>query len=92
MSGLRAGASGLSSYGEAMSVVGSNIANVNTVGYKGNRVNFQDILATGVRGTPHKIGKGVMISSVQADFSSGSMESSSRVTDLALEGDGFFTL
>ena len=92
MTGLRAGASGLSSYGEAMSVVGSNIANINTVGYKGNRVNFQDLLATGVRGTPHKIGKGVMISSVQADFSSGSMESSSRVTDLALEGDGFFTL
>ena len=92
MFGLRAGASGLNSYGEAMSVVGSNISNVNTVGYKSNRVNFQDMLATNVRGTATKIGKGVTISSVQADFSSGSMESSTQTTDLAIEGDGFFTV
>lgn len=92
MVGLRTGASGLQAYGEAMSVVGSNIANVNTVGYKSNRVNFQDLLATSVRGTRNKIGKGVRISSVQGDFTAGSMESSNRETDLALEGDGFFTL
>ena len=92
MVGLRTGASGLTSFGEAMSVVGSNIANVNTVGYKSNRVNFQDLLATSVRGTRNKIGKGVRISSVQGDFSAGSMEGSNRETDLALEGDGFFTL
>ena len=92
MVGLRTGASGLTSYGEAMTVVGSNIANVNTVGYKGNRVNFQDLLATSVRGTRNKIGKGVRISSVQADFNPGSMEGSSRILDMALEGDGFFTL
>jgi flagellar hook protein FlgE len=82
----------LNAYGEAMSVVGSNIANINTVGYKSNRVNFQDLLATSVRGTRNKIGKGVRISSVQGDFTPGSMESSNRVTDLALEGDGFFTI
>ena len=92
MFGMRAGASGLNAYGEAMSVVGSNISNVNTVGYKSNRVNFQDMLATNVRGTPTKIGKGVMISSVQADFNSGSMQSSTQTTDLAIEGDGFFTI
>ena len=92
MFGMRAGASGLSSYGEGMSVVGSNIANVNTVGYKSNRVNFQDMLATNVRGTDTKIGKGVTIASVQADFQPGSMESSTQTTDLALEGDGFFTI
>ncbi|MCZ6473544.1 MAG: flagellar hook protein FlgE [SAR324 cluster bacterium] len=92
MVGLRTGATGLSSYGEAMTVVGSNIANVNTVGYKGNRVNFQDLLATSVRGSRDKVGKGVRISSVQADFAPGSMESSSRTLDMALEGDGFFTL
>jgi flagellar hook protein FlgE len=92
MVGLRTGATGLNSYGEAMSVVGSNIANVNTVGYKSNRVNFQDLLATNVRGTTDRMGKGVRISSLQADFSAGSMESSTRTTDLALEGDGFFTI
>ncbi len=92
MVGLRTGATGLNSYGEAMSVVGSNIANVNTIGYKSNRVNFQDLLASSVRGTGDKIGKGVRISSIQADFTSGSMESSTRITDLALEGAGFFTV
>ena len=45
MFALNTGASGLATYGEAMTVVGSNIANVNTMGYKSNRVNFQDLLA-----------------------------------------------
>ena len=74
MFALNTGASGLNSFGEAMSVVGSNIANVNTVGYKSNRVNFQDLLATQVRGTQQSIGKGVSISAVQGDFSQGSFQ------------------
>ncbi|MBI4084239.1 MAG: flagellar hook protein FlgE [Candidatus Lambdaproteobacteria bacterium] len=89
---LRAGASGLTTYGEAMSVVGSNIANVNTTGYKHNRVNFQDLLATGVAGTTSKIGKGVKVSSVQSDFAQGNVESTTRLTDLAVQGEGFFTV
>jgi flagellar hook protein FlgE len=89
---LRAGASGLTTYGEAMSVVGSNIANVNTSGYKQSRVNFQDLLATGVAGTTSKIGKGVKVSSVQSDFAQGSVESTTRLTDLAIQGEGFFTV
>lgn len=92
MFGLYPGASGLNSYGEAMSVVGSNIANVNTTGYKASRTNFQDLLATGVRGTADKIGKGVTIGNVTGVFSQGSLESSTQITDLALEGDGFFAL
>ncbi len=86
------GASGLNAYGEAMSVVGSNIANVNTTGYKQSRANFQDLLSTGVRGTSDKIGKGVGISSVSGVFTQGSLESSSLLTDVALEGEGFFTV
>jgi flagellar hook protein FlgE len=92
MFGLYPGASGLNAYGEAMSVVGSNIANVNTTGYKSSRVNFQDMLATGIRGTGDKIGKGVTIASVNGQFTQGSTESSSQITDLALEGEGFFNL
>ena len=92
MFALNTGASGLNSFGEAMTVVGSNIANVNTVGYKSTRVNFQDLLATQVRGTAQVVGKGVTIASVQGDFSQGSLESSTKITDLALEGEGFFTL
>ena len=92
MFGLYPGASGLNSYGESMSVVGSNIANVNTTGYKSSRTNFQDLLATGVRGTADRIGKGVTIGAVSGVFSQGSLESSTQITDLALEGDGFFAL
>lgn len=92
MFALRPGASGLQSHGEAMSVVGSNIANVNTTGYKSNRVNFQDLLATAVKGTDDKIGKGVSIANVQGDFQQGGLQSTSNVTDMAVEGDGFFTL
>jgi flagellar hook protein FlgE len=92
MFALNTGASGLNAFGEAMTVVGSNISNVNTTGYKTNRVNFQDLLATAVRGTQNKIGKGVTIVSAQGDFSQGSLETTNQVTDLALEGEGFFTL
>ena len=49
---LNSGASGLSAYSRAMSVVGSNIANVNTVGFKANQVSFEDILASDVLNTP----------------------------------------
>lgn len=92
MTALNPGASGLTAYGEAMSVVGSNIANVNTHGYKSNRVNFQDLLGTGIKGTSDQVGKGVSIASVQANYEQGSLESTNRVTDLALEGKGFFTV
>jgi flagellar hook protein FlgE len=92
MFALNTGASGLNAFGEAMSVVGSNIANVNTTGYKSSRVNFQDLLSTAVRGTHDRIGKGVTIISAQGDFGQGSLESTNHITDLALEGEGFFTL
>ncbi|MDH4225670.1 MAG: flagellar hook-basal body complex protein, partial [Deltaproteobacteria bacterium] len=82
----------MTTYGEAMTVTGSNIANVNTLGYKSNRMNFYDLMATGIRGTDSKVGKGVMIGSVQADFSQGNLMSSTLNTDLAIDGDGFFTL
>ena len=92
MFALNTGASGLNAFGEAMTVVGSNISNINTTGYKSNRVNFQDLLATAVRGTQDKIGKGVRIASAQGDFTQGSLETTNQVTDVALEGEGFFSL
>lgn len=92
MFALYPGASGLNAYGEAMTVVGSNIANVNTVGFKSNRTNFQDMLATGVKGAREKIGKGSKIASVQGNFDQGSMQSTTLNTDLAVEGEGFFSI
>lgn len=92
MFALKTGASGLTTYGEAMTVVGSNIANVNTLAYKSSRVNFQDILATSIGGVNTKIGKGVRIGSIQPDFSQGNLTPTSMMTDLAIDGEGFFTV
>lgn len=92
MFALNTGASGLNTFGEAMSVVGSNIANVNTPGYKSTRANFEDLLSTAVRGTQQREGKGVQLASAQSDFEQGALETTNQITDLALEGQGFFTL
>ena len=63
---LNSGASGLSAYSRAMSVVGSNIANVNTVGFKANQVSFEDILASDFMNTPGdgRLSNGVSIANV----------------------------
>jgi flagellar hook protein FlgE len=92
MFALHTGASGLGTYGEAMTVVGANIANVNTLGFKSSRVNFEDMLATNLSGVKGRIGKGVQLGAVQADFTQGSLTPSTMVTDMALDGIGFFTL
>lgn len=89
---LSAGASGVTTFGRAMTVVGSNIANVNTAGYKASRVSFEDILSSDfVQGTGKtKVSQGVNISSINADLSQGSFEQTGVNTDLAINGDGFF--
>jgi len=92
MFALHTGASGLGTYGEAMTVVGANISNVNTLGFKSSRVNFEDMLATNLSGVKGRIGKGVQLGAVQADFTQGSLTPSTMVTDMALDGIGFFTL
>lgn len=74
-----------------MTVTGSNISNVNTVGYKYNRVNFQDLMATSMKGKA-KIGQGVQIGNVQNIQTQGSFEVTELETDLAIDGTGFFTL
>lgn len=89
---LYTGASGVKSYTKAMTVVGSDIANVNTVGYKQSRVGFEDILASNLRGSSTKIGKGVNIGSITTIHTQGTFENTELVTDLAINGDGFFVV
>lgn len=91
---LSAGSSAVKSYGQAMTVVGSNIANVNTNAYKANKVAFQDILASDFKqGTVDaQLGKGVTIANIDADFSQGSFEETQSDTDMAISGNGFFTV
>ena len=91
-SSLFSGISGLSTNGDAMSVIGDNIANVNTIGFKSSRTTFQDVLSQSVAtasGTA-QIGRGCTLSAVDTLFQQGSFESTSNATDLAIGGNGFF--
>jgi flagellar hook protein FlgE len=88
ISSMYTGASGLSAHGDAMQVVGDNIANSNTIGYKGSRANFADVLARSIGG--NEIGLGAKLDNVQKILSQGALLGTGVATDLAISGDGFF--
>ncbi|AJE04345.1 flagellar basal-body rod protein FlgF [Geobacter pickeringii] len=90
-SAMYTGISGLAANGEAMSVIGNNISNVNTTGFKSGRMLFSDVLSSTISGGS-QIGRGVQIQAVQNDFSQGSFESTQSSTDLAIQGDSFFVV
>ncbi len=103
MRSLWAGVSGLQAHQVAMDVEGNNIANVNTVGFKYSRANFADMLSQtskiasapegGLGGTNAvQVGLGSSVASVSKIFSQGSLEKTDKATDIALSGDGFFTV
>jgi flagellar hook protein FlgE len=98
---LFAGISGLRSNQTALDVVGNNIANANTTGFKSSNVVFQDTLAQMLTagsapaadqgGTnPIQVGLGVSVGGVTTNFGQGSAQVTGRATDLMIEGDGFF--
>jgi len=89
---LYAGISGLSANSTAMTVIGDNIANVNTTAFKGNRSHFANILSTSLGGQSATagVGRGVEFWGVNAQWTQGSLENSSSATDLAINGKGFF--
>lgn len=82
--------SALDAFGESMGVIGHNIANLNTVGFKSSRMDFADILPT-VTGEL-ETGHGVRVSDVSGPFQQGGIETSVNVTDLAIQGGGYFVL
>lgn len=91
---MYSGVSGLRAEGEALGVVGDNIANINTVGFKTQRAIFQDVLGHSIlAGTSSALpGSGVRIGDVQQMFTQGTLSNTGVATDLALNGDGFFTV
>lgn len=93
-SSLYSSISGLSTMGNAMSVLGDNVSNVNTVAYKSSRATFQDVLSQSVSTAAgsRQVGRGVTLSTVDGLFAQGSFESSSTPTDMAIGGQGFFML
>jgi flagellar hook protein FlgE len=91
LTSMYSGASGLQAHGLGLAVVGDNIANVNTVGYKASRGTFSDVLGMALQGN-QQIGLGVRFSNVQQVFTQGSFAQTGRTTDMALEGGGFFVV
>ena len=88
------GISGLMSNTQAIDVVGNNIANVNTIGFKGSRATFSDLLYQSINGTAgaSQVGRGSTLTSVDTQFAQGSFESTTEPTDLAIGGKGFFVV
>lgn len=87
---LYTGVSGLNANMSKLSVIGNNIANVNTVGFKSSRVTFSDILSQSTGSGTDQIGLGVKMSSIQRMFSQGAFQTTGNNLDMAISGDGFF--
>ena len=103
LNSLYAGVSGLNNHQSMLDVIGNNIANVNTIGYKGSRVTFSDTFnqfvksgtnpTTTTGGTnSFQIGLGTKINSIDRNWAQGTFEGTSTTTDLALQGQGLFIL
>lgn len=103
MRSMFSGVSGLRAHQQRMDVIGNNVANVNTVGFKSSRVTFQEVFnqtlsgasapdsATSRGGTnPVQVGLGTSVGSIDTLMSTGSSERTDNATDLSISGDGFF--
>lgn len=92
LSSLFAGVSGLNAQGNALSVIGNNVANLGTIGFKSSRATFADLISSALGGGAGAIqtGIGVALTGVQGNFSQGSLTTSGNVLDLAIDGNGFF--
>ena len=83
-SAMFTGVSGLLSNAEAINVIGNNLANVNTVGFKSGRMLFSDMLSANI-GNDSQIGRGIQIQKVDNIYSQGTFETTESATDLALQ-------
>lgn len=91
-SAMNASREGLMSHGAAISVIGDNVSNSNTVGYKRSRAEFSDILAQSGSQDYMQSGGGSSVSGVRSIFTSGILEQTGRSLDAGIEGEGFFVL
>lgn len=90
-SAMFTGVSGLLANAEGINVIGNNLANVNTVGFKSGRMLFSDMLSANI-GNESQIGRGTQIQKVDNIFSQSSFETTESVTDLAIQGNNFFAV
>lgn len=90
-SAMFTGVSGLLANAEGINVIGNNLANVNTVGFKSGRMLFSDMLSVNI-GNSSQIGRGTQIQKVDNVFGQGSFETTELVSDVAIQGNSFFAL
>ncbi len=86
------GVSGLSAMGQGLSVISDNISNSSTYGFKSSRAEFQDVLAQSLKGIDggDQLGAGVKLGHVKAIMTQGDVARTESITDLAINGNGFF--
>jgi len=103
ISSLFSGVSGLRNHQVRMDVLGNNIANINTIGFKSSRATFQEALIQNMRGAGRpseitggtnavQLGLGMNVASIDNLFTQGGLETTGKITDLAIQGNGFFVL
>src|SRR5688500_10965509 len=99
---MYSGVSGLRGFQTSIDVVGNNIANVNTIGFKAGQVVFQDLLSQTIQGAglpaegggtnPAQVGLGMRLAGTSTSFSQGGLQNTGRATDMSIQGDGFFVV
>lgn len=103
MRSLYSGVSGMQNHQTRMDVIGNNISNVNTYGFKRGRVNFQDMISQQLNGAarpteelggvnPKEVGLGMSVASIDNIFTQGNLQSTGVTTDIAIQGSGFFVM
>jgi flagellar hook protein FlgE len=89
---LYSGISGLKANTSAMAVIGDNIANVDTNGFKSARVSFANVFSSTLSQTHLQIGRGVVLSGVTPQWHAGTLENTNSATDLSINGSGLFVV
>jgi flagellar hook protein FlgE len=98
---LTSGVSALRTFGKGLEVIGNNIANINTTGYKSSSASFAESFSNTLRGSAPsngtvssqssmQVGTGVQIAGIATNFSQGALASTGNITDLGISGNGFF--
>ena len=95
LNSLNSAVAGLRNFQSKLDVIGNNIANSNTVGYKAAHTNFEDTFSQTLQGGSKavgdlQVGSGMQVSSIKSDFSTGSYQQTGSNSDLYIGGDGFF--
>jgi len=90
-----AGLSGLNANSVYLNVIGNNLANINTIGFKSSAVTFMDLVSQTTGGSsinPMQVGLGVVTGSMSPVFNQGAIESTGEPTNAAIQGAGFFVV